>query len=56
MLSDNNTAIAYAHVCEAIANWDSLLNILYDTFVDDDMEYVEAVSIQLERAKEVLEP
>jgi len=36
-MTDENTAIAYAHVCEAIDNWDSLLNIIYDTLLEEDV-------------------
>jgi len=56
MLDNNNQAIAYAHIQEAIDNWDSLLNILYDTFLDEDMQYVTAVGKHMEDAKKILEP
>ena len=56
MPTDNDTAIAYAHICDAITNWDSLLNVLYDTMLPEDMMYAEAIGKQLSAAKEALKP
>ena len=55
MLDDDKQAVAYAHVQEAIDNWVSLLNVLYDTLLTEDMPSVKALGSQLERAKKVLE-
>jgi len=55
-LSDDKTAHAYAHVCEVIDNWDSLLNCIYDALLGSDMKYVTAVGKHLDKAKEILEP
>lgn len=55
MLSNDKQAVAYAHVQEAIDNWDSLLNVLYDTFLPEDMSYVKAIGLHMERAKGVLD-
>jgi len=56
MLTDEDTATAYAHLCEAIDNWDSLLNTIYDTLLGTDMPYVKNVGSHMEAAKEILEP
>ena len=53
---DEDTANAYAHVCEAIDNWDSVLTVIYDALLKEDMKYVNGVGKHLSMAKEILEP
>jgi hypothetical protein len=48
-------AAAYAHIGEAIDNWDSLLNVIYDTMLREDMKYVRAIGSHMEKAKKELE-
>ena len=55
MLDDDKQAVAYAHVQEALDNWDSLLNVLYDTFLTEDMPSVKAIGLHMKRAKEALD-
>jgi hypothetical protein len=54
MLDDDSQADAYAHVQEAIDNWDSLLNVLFDTFLPEDIPHVKAIGLHMEKAKDVL--
>ena len=55
MLDDDKQAVAYAHVQEAIDNWESVLNVLYDTLLTEDIPSVKALGSHLVKAKEVLD-
>ena len=55
MLDDDKQAVAYAHVQEAIDNWESVLNVLYDTLLTEDIPNVKALGSHLVKAKEVLD-
>lgn len=55
MLNDDQQATAYAHVQEAIDNWESLLNVLYDTFLVEDLNSVKAIGLHMNKAKEMLD-
>lgn len=55
MLSNNKQAVAYAHVQEAIDNWDGLLNVIWDFMLPEETPIVEAIGEHMAKAKEILD-
>jgi len=55
MLSNNKQAVAYAHVQEAIDNWDGLLNVIWDFMLPEDTACVKAIGEHMAKAKEILD-
>ena len=56
MLEDNDQAVAYAHLMDAIDNWNSLLNTLYDCILPEEKPMLDSMDDNLTKLVEVLEP
>ena len=56
MLSDNETAIAYAHLTEAVEDWGKLLTGLYDAIPAEDKPILKSMAGHLDETLEILEP
>jgi len=59
MLSDNDTAHAYAHLMEAVEDWGKLLNGLYDSFLPEERPLLRSMGsmrTHLNKALKMLEP
>lgn len=56
MLSDNETAHAYAHLMEAVEDWGKLLNVLYDAILPEEKPLLKSMAGHLDKALEILEP
>ena len=52
----NDQAHAYAHVSDAIDELNSLLNVIYDSLLDEDITITTKIGKHLSAAKEILEP
>ena len=55
MLDDNEQAIAYAHLTEAIEDWNSLLNVLYDAILAEEKPILNSMDKHLSAAIKVLD-
>ena len=55
MLDDNEQAIAYAHLTEAIEDWNSLLNVLYDAILAEEKPILNSMDKHLSEAIKVLD-
>jgi len=56
MLSDNETAVAYAHLTEAVEDWGLLLTVLYDAILTEEKPILKSMAGHLDKALEILEP
>ena len=56
MLSDNETAIAYAHLCEAIDKLNELLNVVEGGFLEVDWLITQELGTHLGAVRTILEP
>jgi len=56
MLEDNDQAIAYAFLLEAIDEVNTLLNVTEAGFNDEDWTLVKSMGKNLQGVKDVLEP
>ena len=54
MLDDDNQAEAYAHVSDALEELNSLLNVLYDSLLEEDITITTSIGEHLGKAKDVL--
>lgn len=56
MLSSNETAVAYAHLKEAIEDWNGLLNVVYDCILEEDKPFLDSMDKHLTETMKILEP
>lgn len=56
MLKDNDQAIAYAHLIDAIEDWNSLLSTLYDCILPEEKPMLDSMDNHFTKLTETLEP
>ena len=56
MLSDNETAHAYAHLLEAVEDWGMLLEGVYDAILPEEKPKLKSMAGHLDKALRILEP
>ena len=56
MLEDNDQAIAYAHLMEAVEDWGKLLNVLFDAILPEEKPLLKSMAGHLDKTLEILEP
>lgn len=52
----NDQAVAFAHLTEAIEDWNSLLNVLFDCILPEEKPILKSMDKHLTETLRILEP